>query len=240
MEWMNRTSRPNQGPGQTVNPVTSAAHTAPVSHSHDGGKKKKTRVFSFAHVTTVIMLFSLTLIALGVIGFLMTARQNDESQYVAEDKMQAVFLNGGQVYFGKIRELNGKYIGMNEIYYLRVNQQVQPKQGAASQQDISLVKLGCELHGPQDQMIINRDQVVFWENLKSDGQVAKAVEEYKKANPNGQNCETANAQESSQNGQSNNANESNAQEENSQATTPAAEESTTTPTTPATGNNTGN
>lgn len=240
MEWMNRSGRPTQGPGQTVSPTTSAPHPANASHSHDGGKKKHAKTFSFANITTVVMLFSLTLIALGVIGFLMTARQNDESQFVAEDKMQAVFLNGGQVYFGKIRELNGKYIGMNDIYYLRVNQQVQPKQGAASQQDISLVKLGCELHGPQDQMIINRDQVVFWENLKSDGQVAKAVEEYKKANPNGQNCETNN-QGTNQNNQQNNANtnNNNAQEEAAEETTPTAEEEQTTPTTPTT-NNTGN
>jgi hypothetical protein len=238
MEWMNRNGRPNQGPGQTVTPsTTTAAHvTNPggAHHSSDGNKRRKAKTLSFANITTVVMLFSLTLIALGVIGFLMTARQNDESQYVAEDKMQAVFLNGGQVYFGKIRELNGKYIGMNDIYYLRVNQQVQPKQGAASQQDISLVKLGCELHGPQDHMIINREQVVFWENLKTDGQVAKAVEEYKKANPNGQNCDTAN----SQNGQSNNADANNAQEEEpAEETTPAAETpAPTTPTTPTTGN----
>jgi hypothetical protein len=130
-----------------------------------------------------------TLLAIALISFLMFYKHNEESKYVAKDKMQAVFLNGGQVYFGKIRALNNKYVGLTDIYYLRVNQQVQPKQGEQAQQDISLVKLGCELHGPQDQMLINRDQVVFWENLKDDGQVAKAVKQYIEANPNGQNCE---------------------------------------------------
>jgi len=47
------------------------------------------------------------------------------------------------------------------------------------------------LHGPEDQMLINRDQITFWENLKSDGQVAKAVGDYVKANPNGQTCSTS-------------------------------------------------
>ena len=104
--------------------------------------------------------------------------------------MQAVFLNGGQVYFGNIKALNNDYVKLNNIYYLRVNQQVQPNGTTASNQDISLVKLGCELHGPQDSMVINQSQVIFWENLKSDGQVAKAVADYVKQNPDGQKCET--------------------------------------------------
>jgi len=75
---------------------------------------------------------------------------------------------------------------------LRVNQTVQPNQStnSATSNDVSLVKLGCELHGPEDEMLINRDQVIFWENLKADGQVAKAVAEYQKQNPNGQKCDT--------------------------------------------------
>ncbi len=40
-------------------------------------------------------------------------------------------------------------------------------------------------------MLINREQIIFWENLKEDGQVAKAVAEYQKQNPDGQKCQTA-------------------------------------------------
>jgi hypothetical protein len=39
-------------------------------------------------------------------------------------------------------------------------------------------------------MVVNQSQVIFWENLKADGQVAKAVEKYKADNPNGQKCDT--------------------------------------------------
>ncbi len=191
MEWMNRPGKPGNGSGQTVPPTSNTGNSQGPRHSAVTSESKRNgNILSFHNITSVIMLFSLTFLALAVIGFIMNYRGKDESRFVAKDKMQAVFLNGGQVYFGKIRELNNKYVGVTDIYYLRVNQQVQPKQGEQqSQQDISLVKLGCELHGPQDQMLINRDQVVFWENLKSDGQVAKAVEAYKKANPDGQKCE---------------------------------------------------
>src|SRR4051812_40306484 len=47
---------------------------------------------------------------------------------------QAVFLTNGQVYFGKISEVHGDYVGLSDIYYLQVVQQ--PIQGtpAAEQQ----------------------------------------------------------------------------------------------------------
>ena len=189
MEWMNRAGRPAQNPGQTVAPNNNATAGAGAPHHAPSSRRKQEKAVSFHSITTIVLLFSLTLLTLAVIGMIMMFKQNDEERFVAKDKMQAVFLNGGQVYFGKIRELNNKYVGVTDIYYLRVNQQVQPKEGENAQQDISLVKLGCELHGPTDQMLINRDQVVFWENLKTDGQVAKAVEAYVKANPGGQKCD---------------------------------------------------
>ncbi|MEO8862943.1 MAG: hypothetical protein ABI354_01325 [Candidatus Saccharimonadales bacterium] len=130
----------------------------------------------------------LSLIGLSIFG----NSSGNEGKYVAHDRMQAIFLNGGQVYFGKIKNLNDKYIRASDIYYLRVNQTVQPNSNAAANnQDIALVKLGCELHGPNDEMVINQSQVIFWENLKADGQVAKAVAQFKQQNPNGQKCDAS-------------------------------------------------
>lgn len=184
MEW-NRPTRPNQ-PAQAAAPSNgTAVPHQPASH----GGKKRGRGFSIHNLITVLLVFSVTVVILGLLSYAMLAKRQNEGRYVDGEKMQAVFLNGGQVYFGKIRALNNNYVGLTDIYYLRVNQQVQPKDGQQAQQDISLVKLGCELHGPSDEMLINRDQVVFWENLKSDGQVAKAVDEYIKANPDGQKCD---------------------------------------------------
>lgn len=98
---------------------------------------------------------------------------------------QAVFLTNGQVYFGKISDVDSDYVGLTDIFYLQVG----PQQGSATaagqpaaaqpQQQISLVKLGNELHGPVDQMHISRSQILFYEDLKSDGQVVKAILSYK-------------------------------------------------------------
>ena len=108
-----------------------------------------------------------------------------EDQYfkkeIKSDAYQAVFLEGGQVYFGKITETTKENVKLENIYYLKtgsVDKNGNPDAGT----DVSLVKLGKELHAPEDKMIIERKNITFWENLKNDGEVAKAITEYKRAN----------------------------------------------------------
>jgi len=106
---------------------------------------------------------------------------------------QAVFLTNGQVYFGKISGGDNNYVTLKDIYYLQVVQPpLQGQQGAAQTQattsqdqqtQISLVKLGQELHGPVDEMHISRSQILFYEDLKNDGKVVEAIKSYQ-ANPN--------------------------------------------------------
>ncbi|MEI7683181.1 MAG: hypothetical protein WCJ24_02685 [Candidatus Saccharibacteria bacterium] len=146
---------------------------------------------------SMFLLVSIGLLIAALVVSIGLSKTHEQSKYVNSNQYQAVFLNGGQVYFGKIGVLNKQYMTLGSIYYLRVNQTVQPNANTSNANDVSLVKLGCELHGPQDQMVINADQVVFWENLKSDGQVAKAVAEFQKQNPKGQNCAAAAANNSS-------------------------------------------
>lgn len=175
----------NSSPQQAA-PAPQAAHNKQTLKSRRGMNGKIMRIMSV--VVLVLASLILALVAL----YLAIGGNDGEQKYVDKDKFQAVFLNGGQVYFGKVRTLNSNYITMDNIYYLRVNQQVQPNQTTTNtaNQDVSLAKLGCELHGPTDVMVINREQVLFWENLKADGQVTKAVTAYVKANPNGQKCDT--------------------------------------------------
>ncbi len=99
---------------------------------------------------------------------------------------QAVFLTNGQVYFGKLTNADKQYVTLKDIYYLQVTApataQATP-QTPAQQQQLSLVKLGQELHGPLDTMEINRDQILFFEDMKEDSQVMVAVRKYQKDPP---------------------------------------------------------
>ncbi len=98
---------------------------------------------------------------------------------IETDKYQAVFMTNGQVYFGKLADINKSYADLTDVYYLQVQQAVQPAAETDQKSQVSLTKLGSELHGPTDKMHISRDQILFWENLKSDSTVVKAINDYK-------------------------------------------------------------
>jgi len=194
---MSRGNRPGQPAPQANDNTPTNNQNVPGSVDRgkavtgNDGKKTDSKMF---RIISVVFLFAITILILAAVSSLAFGKPNgvsaNEFKNVDTSKLQAVFLNGGQVYFGKINSLNPQFMRVSDIYYLRVNQQVQPDQQAQqANNDISLVKLGCELHGPTDSMVINREQVIFWENLKADGQVAKAVEEFQKQNPEGQKCE---------------------------------------------------
>jgi hypothetical protein len=164
---------------------------APTQPAAKGSKKTRGRGM---RIVSAILLVSVACLIAALAVYLGFGNNEGEKKYVNENQFQAVFLNGGQVYFGKIRTLNSQYITLDNIYYLRVNSNdttASAASTAADAQDVSLAKLGCELHGPEDKMVINREQVSFWENLKSDGQVATAITAFVKANPQGQKCDTA-------------------------------------------------
>jgi hypothetical protein len=92
---------------------------------------------------------------------------------------QAVFLNNGQVYFGYLSGENEEWITLKDIYYLQVQQALQPpKDGAQDQPQISLVKLGNELHGPVDEMKINHEHIIFYESMKNDSKVNQAISDF--------------------------------------------------------------
>lgn len=170
-----------------------ASSPAPAASGGSSVRSKKAEGPSWLKWVSFVLLISVTIVLAGLVFTLATSKdEKGESKYVTSGQYQAVFLAGGQVYFGQVTSLNNSYMRLQDIYYLRVNQTVQPDQAnnQSASNDVSLVKLGCELHGPQDEMLINRDQVIFWENLKTDGQVAKAVAEYQKQNPDGQKCTT--------------------------------------------------
>lgn len=126
------------------------------------------------------MLVSVALLVTALMAFVFFGGSPSEDELIKTDQYQAVFLNdqNGQVYFGKLSLVNAKYYRLTDIFYVRV-EQVQPDTGTTAAQNISLAKLGSELHGPEDEMFISKDKVLFWENLKGDGKVVKAIVDFK-------------------------------------------------------------
>ena len=150
-----------------------------------------------SRIATNALLFIVALLVAAVVWFIYSSSPASQSRYVDSSKLQAVFLNTGQVYFGNVRSFNQSYLVLTNVYYLQSSNST-GSSSSSSNQNVSLVKLGCELHKPLDQMVVNTTQVTFWENLQTDGQVAKAVSDYNKQNPN-HTCTSATSNSSSSN-----------------------------------------
>lgn len=131
-----------------------------------------------------LLVISLIIVSIAITAFVGYAVVGgiNEGNSVDGDKYQAVFLSDGQIYFGKLSGLNKEYVVLEDIFYLQVEQEVQPDRTTSeAQTQISLAKLGNELHGPEDMMHINPEQILFWENLKDDGQVVSAITAYEES-----------------------------------------------------------
>jgi hypothetical protein len=144
---------------------------------HSGGANS-----SGSGMLSKIVAVLLILVSLAALGWFASKAMNKlmADSAVKSKEYQALFLTNGQVYFGKLTKVDNSYVKLTDIYYLQVQQQVQPKdQNQQQQPQVSLAKLGGELHGPEDVMYVSRSQVLFWENLKDDGKVTKAIKDYK-------------------------------------------------------------
>lgn len=175
---------------QQAGPTRPDAGNVPVNNSiKQPAKTSAFKIPNWLSLLSAVALIGATLLILAA-AFALTRGQDvaKESEYVKTGQYQAVFLNNGQVYFGKVSALNSRFVNLQNVYYL--TQATTANNQANS--DYTLVKLGCQqIHYPEDQMVISRDQVTFWENLDKDGKVAKSIEEFKKQNPNGEECKQA-------------------------------------------------
>lgn len=142
-------------------------------------KKSSSRRFK---LPTIIIL---SVIILGLAAWFASSQLQNSATAIQADKYQAVFFTNGQVYFGKLHTFHDGYLRLTDIYYLQSQNATStdsknPQQTTTDQNNVQLIKLGDEIHGPQDEMIISKDQVLFYENLKSDGKVAQSIVKYKK------------------------------------------------------------
>jgi len=187
MEFMSR-GRGIDTPPQAA-PATPAPARGRARSRHIDWETRSVRIELFiltlgcALILAVVILWA---IFAGNVGY-------TEGNKVQTNKYQAVFLNGGATsgsvayttYFGHITTLNDKYVVLRNVYYLTTtgtDQSAQPQ----------LTKLGCQqLHSPYDEMIINRNQIAFWENLQDNGKVVTAIKQFIQQNPNGPNCSAA-------------------------------------------------
>lgn len=124
------------------------------------------------YLKTVILILSVIIIIL-LTGLVFMYSKNPIG-FVDQQKISAVFLTDGQVYFGNLSKKNSDFVILENIYYIKM----QPAEQEEQQSEIQLIKLGNEIHGPEDKMEINKDHVLYIEKLKSDSQVIQMINNY--------------------------------------------------------------
>lgn len=186
--------------------------------------KDKHRDPRWLRLTSVLELFAATLLIVSVIALLIyNGRDKSEQRYIDSSKYQAVFLNRGEVYFGKIAEVTPAYLRIVDVYSINQEQtsgNTQQQTNPSSTKNYDLTKIVKGVHCPTDAMVIYKDQVSYWENLQPEGQVVKIIDEFKKQNPGNIACSDAQA---TQKDSTNNT----AKPDSNQQTTPANNQTTT-------------
>ena len=175
---------PSRGESTTTRALPDESHTTSEPHrsatvSHRQPKKQKS-----ANKLLLTIVIGAVIAALGLATWLLASMNSAASAPgVDANKYQAVFLNNGQVYFGKLAQVNGQYLKLTKVFYIQDSTTDATSTEKSDEQtttgDKKLIKLGKEVHGPEDAMIINRDQVTMYENLKTDSEVVKLITQYK-------------------------------------------------------------
>lgn len=179
---------PAYRPAEEPQPVSHYAASQPASprsrsrrkadRQDDDKPSKKGILWTIAIVATVI--------ALGVAGWLVVSSVQKTATGIDANKYQAVFFTNGQVYFGKLQTFNDEAMKMTDIYYLQTEAAANsenPQSTSNEQSNVQLIKLGDEIHGPEDSMILYKEQVLLYENLKDDSKVVQSIKQHKQQNP---------------------------------------------------------
>src|SRR5882757_4048408 len=100
------------------NPQVSGNRPTPVTPAPTVASKKETKLSSvesmwssgrWMQILSLVIVIGIAVLLAGVALAVGRGSNTNESQYISTSKYQAVFLNNGQVYFGKIINMNSQY-----------------------------------------------------------------------------------------------------------------------------------
>ncbi len=104
------------------------------------------------------------------------------------DAMAAVTLTNGQTYFGYLQKFGPGVTVLSGVYYLQTDDQSEgtattdptAETDTASDSSVKLVHLTDDFHKPQDALIVNTNQVLFWQYLSDESPILDAIDELNK------------------------------------------------------------
>jgi hypothetical protein len=116
----------------------------------------------------LIILFVLILIVVGMGGYVYSRH----SIIVNKNKRQVVYMSNGQVYFGNLDTSSGQYIELRDAYYPAT------EQTTTSGKSVTLKPIS-EDYSAENIIYLNRDQILFYENLADSSKINDAIQRFK-------------------------------------------------------------
>lgn len=148
----------------------------PANHISRTSAKNTAKKRNFKRLAVLIGAVILVLASAGLVISLLSGDKPRSDRY------QAVFLDNNQVFFGKLKNTTGNYLTLEKAYYTKAAElpaDATKEQKAATDSNVSLLKVGSEVYGPEDTLKIRAEQVLFWQDLTTDSKVAKAIDSAK-------------------------------------------------------------
>ncbi len=97
----------------------------------------------------------------------------------SDDSISAVTLTNGQTYFGVMEKFGPHTVVLFSVYYLQAGDQAADTTAeATTESNLKLIKLADDFHQPNDYLVINRDQILFWQHLEASSPILEAMQEY--------------------------------------------------------------
>lgn len=132
-------------------------------------KKEESRKDNFFGI---IILCAVVLLGLATV--FCRLENNRKINFADRSAYRAVFLDNGEVYFGQLQKSYGNYLRLNNVYYFKVGQVVDEN----IQPDVQLMKLGNEIHQPKNYLDINREHILFIQELASDSKILPLMKNF--------------------------------------------------------------
>lgn len=156
-------------------PRVSARPTSSLPPVKASNRKSKTGLLW----TVGLVVFALLVGVFG--GYVWASANGTTDTGIDSKKYQAVYLMNGQLYFGKLGMLDDSRFKLSNVYYLQAgtNEDGTKKETTSSADAASnfqLIKLSGAIYGPSDEMVISKDQVLYYQNLDADSKASKLID----------------------------------------------------------------
>lgn len=96
---------------------------------------------------------------------------------------QAVTLTNGQTFIGVLKRYSMDAYVLQDVYYLQpsLSEELATEEAvdsltADASDQLELVKLENDFHQPQNFMVINGDQLLYWQNLQADSEIVSGIQ----------------------------------------------------------------